>query len=72
MGVNAARGINADIANDIDFAVGGEIEVAAFVFDRLHHRWMRQRFERVMQLHARQSLAQRAVLTANGLGRQQQ
>ena len=65
MRMNAARRIDIEAGGELHLARGRHVQPTALVDDRAHHRRMRQRLERVMQVDARQRLAELAVLHAH-------
>ncbi len=67
MRVNAAIRIDAEPLDELHFAGRREIHERAFGIHGAHDRRVRQRLQRVMQIHARQRLAQLAQLHAHAL-----
>src|SRR6185312_6654530 len=67
MGVDAALRIEAEPLHELHFARRREIEEGALLAHRLHHRRMGQGLQGVVQIDARQGLAQLPELHAHAL-----
>ncbi len=65
--MDAQPGGHAEALDQLHFPGGGEIEIAAFLDNGLHHRGVRHGLERVVQIDTREGLAQLPELHAHPL-----